>query len=197
MDSSQIPLSFVQSTPGAPFVVFFCVGLVLVGAFYLLRPWPPRRRRVLALLGLVALCAAVGLNVAQQRTVWIDSDHRVVQLQAGIAGLQRVSNWSFAQIEAVAVSLRLSNDFELGLDTPQGWLALQTYPEVQTAERQARELAVLADWTALRRGYRLAVKAQGGDAQGLQSPSGRNVVSVDLNPVLQVVPAPEMDEPMR
>lgn len=191
-----MPLSFVQSTPGAPFVVFFCAGLTLLGAFYLLRPWPPRRGRVLALVALVAVCVVAGLNVAQQHTVWIDSGHRVVQRQSGVPGLQRVRNWSFAQIQAVVVSLRPENDFELGLDTPDGWLPLQTYPEVQAAERQARELAALADWTALRRDYRLAVRAQGGEAQNLESPSGRRILSVELNPLRQVVPAPEKDEPM-
>ena len=191
MDPSAAPLSFVHSTPGAAFVVFFCIGLAGVCAVYLLRPWPPTRRHVAMLAVLLVVLAGVAVGVSRRQVVWIDADQRVVQRQSGVPGFERVQQWSFAQVTHVGV--RLSSDhgaFELGLQVGNQWIALDDGPEVTPVEHRARELAALGGWTALRQGYRMELRARGGEMQGLDAPSGRRVLSVDLDPVLQVVATP-------
>lgn len=188
MDAPDAPLRFASSLPFAGFIAFFCLGLAAAMAFWLLRPWPPRRGHLFACAGATLVCATVALIALQGQTVWIDPVSRVVQMQRGVPGLERVRNHGFTQIDAVVVRRQPDGRFELGLIASADWIRLREHAAVGEAEAEAQGLAALGGWPARRRDYRLDLRARGGDIEGMRTADGREVVGVSLAPLHQLVP---------
>lgn len=181
---------FEHVLPGAPFLLFLCLGLAAVGAVYGLRPWPPTGPRMAMVAIWVLGWLGAGWAVMGARWVAINPERQAVDAIEGRPGLRQAQHWRFDQIRAVSVRRQSDGRFELSMQTPDGFLRLDDFASVERAEARAADVAGLGGWPATRRDYRMDVLAQGGTAQAMESAAGRTILAVDLAPVRQVVPAP-------
>ena len=207
MEPSSSLLIFMEPKLGVPFALMLLLGLNLVAGWRLLRAWPPRLSRVLILVAVLLFCAVAAGALLRERWVQIDFEREMITQRAQILGLGQQQTWTFPQITAVVVRAqhepvqkpgprpdavpRSDQEFGLGLQTADGWLALRDFDQAIAAEQQARVLAERMGRLARRRGYRLETAARGGDAQAFETTAGQTGVGISLESLLRVVDAPQ------
>lgn len=188
MDLSTTPLIFSEPQVGAAFGVALSLGLAIVAGGSVLRPWPPRVLRAGLFTVVLAVCGIMAALLLRDRQVRIDPAAReVVELERKFFW-QRAEVWSFAQVSAVVV--KTDQGYVLGLRASDRWIELRSLDDPLQAEAQARALAGLGAWPALRHGYRIEVAARGGDAERLKTSTGQNVLGLNLASFVRVVEAP-------
>lgn len=195
MDPGNSLLTFGEARSGLPFGLVLATGVILAGAMFLLRPWPPRARRAALFAGIVAICAPALVYLLLERRLVIDPADRTVELSRQALGVGPARRWSFGEIGAVAVR-RVPHDggarpwFELGLDASGDWIELRRFDEVLAAEDQARRIARLGGWTALRRGYRLDTNARAAEPESFETAQGKRGLVFDFGSLVRVTEAP-------
>lgn len=204
MEIAASLLHYPETRAAAVFFTVLFAGLLIAGGAFLLRPWPPQRRRVGAFALLAAACLA-GLTYARfTRDVRIDASLREVIERRGSFGIGPVRRVSFDHYVAVAVEQASADGvYAMSLRGAGHTLPLREFADVRQAEDQARALAEIGGWQALRRGYRVqssladpGVGLAAGSLQRFTTPAGRSGVSVSLQDLLRVVPAAGEESPI-
>jgi hypothetical protein len=185
------PLVFTEARTLAPFFLILAGGVVAIGAWRLLWPWPLKPRKVAGFLVLLWAAAVAAWFAATQRVVVIDREEHVVREGRSFLRLAKFGEHPFTAFASVVVE-RSGPGFAYRLDGPQGGPVLGASADVFQAERLARGVAVAGGWQAKRRGYRLGSPVAG-TVQSMRTSDGANVVGVNLQDTTQVVAA-EGDE---
>jgi hypothetical protein len=187
METELVPLIYADARLGPAFGLVLSLGLVLASAWFLLRPWPPGRRRIAWLLALALPSAAVVIPFMKHREVRIiPAEKQVVETRQAWVRSER-NSWSFGQISQVTVQAGADEGaFTLGLQAGEQSIALDHFNDALDAEAQARRLARIGGWSAERRDYALRIAATGGDSQLFITDAGQEGVIVSLDQLVRV-----------
>lgn len=191
-------LHFVEPKLGVAFGLSVCVGICLIAAVILLRPWPPSALRRGGFVIVLSVMLLMAIFIEHRWTVQVDPNQQMVSRSVTAFGLGNTASWPFDDFEEVEVGSPSDGVFDiqlLGLE--HGPVLLATLDSALTAELAAKELAKIGSWKAVRRGYRIQEQASVGERQDFQLPDGRTGFSLELAPLVKIVRSPDASSAIR
>lgn len=196
-------LLFAEPLMLRPMALSVCLGLLLASGYALLRPWPPKRRRVTLFAGVALLVVLAVGGLLRQRTVELDLQAQTVTVHQAFLGIGRAHQRSLADATGIVVkpaqrrragpreTVRLpAHQFLLSLEFVEETIGLATIEEVLKAENAARGLSVRLGLPAQRSGYRLRAGTSVEAARPFELEDGRVGAQFDLEPVVQILDSP-------